>query len=583
MTVTTANPLAFNAKFHQAWPEQQGKGSFRKVTVGNASPLQRSASMSDLRAPDKSVPRSPQGNMSGTFQGGGSTESVDSGLDLDVNAPDGFSHGMGEHPGTDNSGVGRADYLEQLKRAHPLDRGAQSGLYQLQHGEDIEKVLAPVLQRWDTEQPAMNEPLDKTAALTSDTLPSEAQTPPSLVTREQCARDILKDLGVPCSRINELLVRQASSLGGTAVIDACRLLAMPEVKADRLACRGLEKKLDNYLDAAKGDYSGVSRAFACDAFSQLSELKSTIKKTFDTIGRATVQDRLLADETPALQAAVAKKNPGLPPEVLRRSLADLINAQGFSALTKRLEGADASGLLQDTALLPQLAQAADNPKRPPAEKAAEPVKDFVKHLRDVLTAIPMPTIHNDNSARNIVNQDGWYFQGIKDPRPNKAVELVSPPTPACPEVDALEPQPLEQNVEVDENIVASSDAPVGQAVDIEDDAQLREDNPPPPPPPPHSSGLHGASVHPLHGNLMEDLKRNPRYMAAQQVVTVQPPSPQVISEVQNETDEEKNRSTRPVGSTGQRERTSPLTRLAGPIPLGQHASDLRNEKRDAGT
>ena len=580
MTVTTANQLAFNAKFHQAWPEQQGKGSFRKVTVGNASPLQRSASMSDLRAPDKSVPRSPQGNMSGTFQGGGSTESVDSGLDLDVNAPDGFSHGMGEHPGTDNSGVGRADYRELLKRAHPLDPGAQSGLYQLQHGEDIEKVLASVLQRWDTEHPAMNEPLDKTAALMSDTLPSEAQTSPSLVTREQCAREILGDLGVPPTRINDLLHRQASSLGGTAVINACRLLAMPELKADPLARKSLEKNLHNYLHAANGDYSGVSRAFTGDAFSELSKLTSSIEKTFDTIGRATLQNRLLADETPALQAALAKKNPGMSPEVLRRSLADLVNTQAFSALTKRLEGADASGLLQDTALLPQLAQAADNHKRPPADKKTAPNNDFVKHLVDVLGAIKAPVFLNN--VQHTVNQDGWNFQGGKDPRAEKAAEPKSPPAPALPEVRALDRQPLEEIVQVAEEIVASNHAPVEEAVDIEDDAQLREDNPPPPPPP-HSSGLHGASVHPLHGNLMEDLKRNPRYMAAQQVVTVQPPSPQVISEVQNATDEEKNRSTKPVGSTGQRERTSPLTRLAGPIPLGQHASDLRNEKRDAGT
>ncbi|WP_349985370.1 hypothetical protein ABRP17_008000 [Stenotrophomonas sp. WHRI 8082] len=579
MTVTTANQLAFNAKFHQAWPEQQGKGSFRKVTVGNASPLQRSASMSDLRAPDKSVPRSPQGNMSGTFQGGGSTESVDSGFDLDVNAPDGFSHGMGKHPGTDNSGVGRADYLEQLKRAHPLDRGAQSGLYQLQHGEDIEKVLAPVLQRWDTEQPAMNEPLDKTAALTPVTLPGQAQTAPSLLTREQCAREILGDLGVPPTRINDLLHRQASSLGGTAVIDACRLLSTPELKADRLARKTLEKKLDGYLADAKGDYSGVSRSFARDACSALRKLQSSIQKTVDMIGHATLQSRLLADETPALEAALVKKNPGMSPDALRTNLADLINAQGFSALTNRLQGADASGLLQDTALLPQLAQAADNHKRPPADKPAEPVKDFVKQLVDVLSATRVPDIYIDSSQRNIINQDGWNFQGNKDPRPEKALKPESPPTPTLPEIRALEPQLQEQTVQVAEDSVASSHAPA-EAAEIEDEVEVHDDNRPTPPPR-SGSGLHNAPVHALHANLMAGLNKHPLFLAAKQLLTVQSPSPQVISEVQNATDEEENRSTKLVGSTRQRDRTSELKLLDSPIPLGLHASDVRGNRENA--
>lgn len=579
MTVATANSLSFNAKFQQTRPEQQGKASFRNLTVGNASPLQRSASMSDLRIPDESL-QSPQGNMSGTFQDGGSIGSQDSGLDVGISMPSGFSHGMDGHPGAGGNGVGRADYLEQLKRAHPLDPGGESSAHQLQHAKDIQAVLAPLLQRWDTQRPGTNQPSERAAASARDTQPSKAQTAPPLLTREQCARDILGDLGVSRTRINDLLERQASSLGGTAVIDACRLLATPELKADPLARRSLEKKLDRYLDAAKGDYSGVSRAFARDAFSELGELKSSIQKTIDGIGRATLQNGLLADQTPALEAAVAKKNPGMSPDVLRRNLADLINAQGFSALSNRLEGADASGLLQDTALLPQLAQAADNQRRPPADKAAEPVKDFVKQLVDVLSATRVPAIYIDSSPRNIVNQDGWNFHGNEDPRPKKALEPGFPPTPALPEVGTLEPQPLEQNIEVVEHIVGSNH-PLVETVEIEEEVQFCEETQPPPPPPPRSFGLHGAPVHPLHANLMEDLKKHPLYVGAQQVGTAHLP-PRVMSEAPITTDDEEETRNRTTGSTGQREPTLPLTRLAGPIPLGQHASDLRDGKRDAG-
>lgn len=572
MTVSNASPSLFKAHFPQNSGAPKGESSFRPVIIGNRSPLQRSASMNDLHAPDRNRQGSFQGNMSCVFEDSGSVSSLDSGRDVEMTLPSGLRFGMDGRPDAGGNGVGRADYREQLKRAHPLDPAGQSATHQLQHTEDVHNVLASVLQRWDAEHPEMSEPVTNATTPTPVALTSKAQTTTSIQTREQCARDTLTGLGVSPARIDDLLKGQASSRGGAALIDACRLLSMPEVRANGTACKNLEKHLKSYLQAANGDYSGVARSFSGDAFSELSKLTSSIEKTVDTIGRETIQDRLLADETSALMAALARKNPAASPEVLRRSLSDLINTQGFSAFTERLKGADASGLLQDAPLLSQLAQAADNPKRPPADKAATPVGEFVKHLQDVLGAMKAPVFLN--FSPNTVNQNDWKFQGVNDPRPEKAVEPQSQPLPALPEIPALEPQLLERIAEVADELI------------IEDAVPVPDDNPPPPPPPlpqpPMGSGRHGAPVHPLHGNLLKELKENARFIDAQNGV-VRPQEPYQRWDGPLPTDEEEETRNRTIRNAGQRERTLPLTRLAAPIPLGQHASDLPNVKRDAGT
>lgn len=496
----------------------------------------------------------------------------------EMQQPSDLGDGIGMYGGAGGDGPQRADFLLQPDRSHPLDRGGQSPTYQLQHHKDVAHHLSPVTQQWDQQAGATIGLRTATGETPPGALFNEAQTQASNMSREQAARSVLSDLGVPRSEVDALLTRHANSAGGVAVLNACRLLSMTELKADAKARAALVKKLDHYLDADKGRYTGLYRAFGKDASKPLKELQASIDKTVDAIGHSVTKDRLLADSTAALVDALARKNPGMSSEALRSQLPDLINAQAFSAYNKRLDGATASGLLQDAELLPQLVQAAERPQPAPANKAADPVNDFAKHLVSVLGAIKLPDIHVENNARNIVNQDGWNFQGNKDPRPEPAVEVMPPTIKVLPEVDDTDAQSIDEGIDMD----ADDGAEVDKISLNEDEVEIqevkadeeRDDQPL------RTTGRFGAPVHPLLGGLLSDLRQNTRYQNAANG-GAHPNLEHLLAVHPDRTEEEEESAatrTHPDGA-------APLEGLASgalrrPIPLGLHTRDMPELRRD---
>ncbi len=357
----------------------------------------------------------------------------------------GFEDGFGPQDGPDSGGVQRADYLRQPSRRNPLDLGGNAPRYQQQHSQDVFDLLTPATKQWDERANATAGMRSGDGTTRPDALFTTTETEASTMARETAAREVLKELGVSRSEVNALLTRHAATTGGTAVLNACRLLSMPKLKANRQAHAALEKKLERYLEADKGRYTGLYRAFGTDASKPLKQLKECIEATGRTVGPDQINAQLLEDLTPTLVQALAAKNPEMSAEMLRKQLPDLINAQALSALRTRLDRADISGALQDAELLPQLVQAAERPQ-PPANKAADPVGDFAKAMAMVLKAFP--DIHIENNARNIVNQDGWVFQGVKEPPVQTAVKppvqpavepIVQPAVTVVPAV--IEEQP----------------------------------------------------------------------------------------------------------------------------------------------
>ncbi|MBJ7517307.1 MAG: hypothetical protein JHC82_14195 [Stenotrophomonas sp.] len=496
--------------------------------------------------------------------------------------PSGFGDGLGMSDGAGGDGLHRADYPKQIERSHPLDLGRQSFTYQGQHGQDVGRELSSLIQQWDQQAGAIDGVHAPKGATPPDALFSRTQIDASNMSREHCARTVLAGLDVKPVVVETLLRRHARSEGCTAILDACRLLTMPELVADPKAHAKLQKQLKCYLDAARGDYSGVYRPFSHHSSREIKKLTDGVEKTVAAIGYSVVKDRLLADLAPALVHALERKNPGMSSEALRAQLPELINAQAFSALTHRMNNANASGLLQDAALLPQFVESAEKPKPPPAGKPAEPVNDFVKHLVSVLGAIKPPNIHIENNAKQTVSQDGWNFQGNKDPRPEKTAEVVPLALKVLPDVDDAD-----EGIDMAE---VDSESEEIQVEELEVDEPVEEIEPQPEDPPRNErnsgTGRFGAPVHPLHGHLMSDLRQHGGLGSLRKTAVdgfgglpglIQRDQP-VITE---EEDDERGTPRPPhADAASKSDGRSPYQRLATPIPIGMRAHELSGRTRE---
>lgn len=499
-----------------------------------------------------------------TLRHGASLESLNNFLEFgQLDGPSGFGSGFGMGDGAGGDGVQRADYPKQIARHHPLDPGGYSASYQGQHGKDVEGELSPLLQQWDQRARTSR-------ATRADEVFSKAQADASSMSREHCARTVLAGLGVKPDVVETLLRSHAHSEGGTAIINACRLLVMPELIGDPKAHAALQKQLKRYLDAAKGEYSGVYRAFGHDSHKEIEKLKDGIENTVAAMGYPEVKDRLLADLAPALVHALERKNPGMSSEALRGKLPELINAQAFSALTHRMNNANASGLLQDATLLPQLVEGPEASKPPPPAKAAEPVNDFVKHLVSVLGALPK--IRVENNAKQTVNQNDWNFQGNKDPRPEKTGDAVPLTIKALPEVDDADAQALDEGIdmtEADSDVDEEQIDAIGVDEQVEEAVQERED--------PlrtertsSNTGLNGAPVHPLLGSLLSDLRQNSRYQHVANGGAH--PIPEHLASARSVERDEEEEKTVATSVAGKSDRALPFDRLSTPFEPGKQPS-----------
>lgn len=547
---------------------QRATEGFDKVDVANGS-----------LPPTSGAARSPQSNGQPAgfpLRHGASIERLDNLFESgQLDDPSGFGSGLGIGDGDGGDGLHRADYPKQIERSHPLDLGRQSLRYQGQHGQDIARELSSLLQRWDQQAGAIDGRHAPKGATPPDALFSRTQIDESNMSREHCARTVLAGLGIKPDVVETLLRRHARSEGCTAILDACRLLTMPELVADQNAHAKLQKQLASYVRAARGEYSGAYEPFGHDSHKEIKKLKDGVEKTVAAIGYSVVKDRLLADLTPALVHALERKNPGMSSEALRGKLPELINAQAFSALTHRMNNANASGLLQDAALLPQFVESAEEPKPPPAGKPAEPVNDFVKHLVSVLGAIKPPNIHIENNAKQIVNQDDWNFQGNKDPRPEKTADAVPLTIKALPEVDDLEEQALDEGIDMTE---VDSETEEMQVEELEVEKQVEEDETAREDPPRNErssgTGRFGAPVHPLLGSLLSDLRQNARY---QHVANggAHPIPENLVSarSVEQDEDEEETVASSARGfNMDKSDRASAFGRLAAPFEPGKQPS-----------
>ncbi|MDR6092756.1 hypothetical protein [Stenotrophomonas sp. SORGH_AS_0321] len=548
---------------------------FDNVSIGNgALPVASAAARS---------PQSQGGVAGFALRRSPSVDTLDSLQFGPTHDDTGLGGGLGLDDGAGGDGVQRADYPNQIARSHPLDPGNQSPTYQCQHGQDLAHELPTLLQAWDQQAAAISGLGAPRGPTPPDALFSRQQTEASTNSREHCARTVLARLGVGEAVVETLLRRHARTEGATAILDACRLLSMPELLADPKAHAKLEKQLKVYLRAARGDYTGVYRAFSYDSHKELDKLKKGIDNTvYDTIGYSVVKDRLLADLAPALVHALARKNPGMSSEALRGQLPNLINTQAFSALRQRMNNSSPSGLLQDAPLLPQFVESAEEAKPPPAAKAADPVNDFVKHLVSVLGAIKPPTIHIENNARQVVNQDGWNFQGNRDPRPERAVDTMPLPIKTLSEVDDTDAESIDEGIDMSADDDAEVEVEVDNVSLNEEDVETREV----PPdqerddPPLRTPGRFGAPVHPLHGSLMSDLINNARYQRVAEG-GAHPNLGHLLAVHPDRTEEEEDATTHT-----HRERTATSAGrvsddyLRRPIPPGLHVRDMPELQRD---
>ena len=572
-------------------PPSAGNG-FDNVGVGNGAIPLTSAARMNGRDGGLHAGQSPHSHgMAAGFplRQSASLESLAAPSDFgQIHDPSGLAGSFGTGGGDGGDGLHRADYLNQIERTHPLDPGRQSPRYQGQHGQDIARELSSLIHQWDQRAGAIDGLRTPQGATPPDELFSRTQIDESSMSREHCARTVLAGLGVKPVVVETLLRRHARSEGCTAILDACRLLTMPELVADPKAHVKLQKQLKCYLDAARGEYSGVYRPFGHHSSKEIKKLTDGVEKTVAAIGYSVVKDRLLADLAPALVHALERKNPGMSSEALRGQLPELINAQAFSALTHRMNNANASGLLQDAALLPQFVETAQEPKPPPAVKAADPVNDFVKHLVSVLGAIKPPTIHIENNARQTVNQDGWNFQGNKDPRAETAVEVMPLPIEKLLEVDDAEEQALDEGIDMTEVDSETDEIQIDEEEEAEVQDEEVEPQPGNPPRNQRSSGMgrFGAPVHPLHVDLMSDLRQHGGLGSLRKTAAdgfgglpelIQRDQP-VITE---EEDDEWGAPRLPhADAAGKSDGRTSYQRLATPIPMGMHAHELSGRTRE---
>ena len=328
---------------------------------------------------------------------------------------------------------------------------------------------------------------------------------------------------MPADTVRAVLDGERSA-GGRAIMDACRLLSMPEVREQEQVKADLERSLRRYIKSAGGDYSGAYSALGDHTHDECKALATCIEDSVARIGPQRVRDRLLEDMAPAILDVMARKNPGACAGELRGRLAELLNVQGFSGYKALMDGATGQQLLHVVELLPNFIESAEKPARPPANDrdvapptAVRPVADPTADVTRILTALQgvLPPIHIGNIGNNIGNNNGFRGKNFG----NAKIEWPTLPLrsePAFERLASREEPPVDRPV-VHTEQRAISHVPVVDEEHVQQTTTQDVSSPPPPPPPspPGSPVPPAARTRLLH--LPETLSKEVLDQALQQV------------------------------------------------------------------
>lgn len=394
----------------------------------------------------------------------------------------------------DGDDINRAAYRAPLARSNPLDNAPRPAGPCAAHVLAVGTSLAPLLNEWG----GLDARVADARTIAGGTLqvshlydPEQVRT--ALSPRETHTRAVLGDLKTSADIIRAVLDSERSA-GGRAIIDACRLLSMPEVREHAQVVAALEEALRCYIKRAEGDYSGNYKAFGHRSHEECKALEACIKDSIAKIGPQQVRDRLLKDMAPAILDTMARKNPGVCAGELRGRLAELLNVQGFSAYKGLLDSATGQELLHVAELLPNLIESAEKPARPPANErdaapptAVRPTADPIADVARILKALQgvLPPIHIGNIGNNNGNNNGFRGKNFG----NAKIEWPTMPLrsePAFERLASREEQPVERPV-VHTEQRAIVRVPVADRVDedrhVEQATAQQAFSPPPPPPP----------------------------------------------------------------------------------------------------
>lgn len=399
-------------------------------------------------------------------------------------------------------GVNRAAYRAPLARSNPLDNAPPPAGPCAAHVLAVGTSLAPLLNEWRTLDARVAAARNTAGgALQVSDLYDPQQIRAALSPGETHTRAVLGELNVHADIISAVLDSERSA-GARAIMDACRLLSMPEVRGQEQVKTGLEHALRCYIKRADGDYSGTYKALGHHAHDEYKALAACIKDSVARIGAQQVRDRLLKDMAPGILDTMARKNPGVCAGELRGRLAELLNVQSFSGYKALLEGASGANLLRVAELLPNFIESAEKPARPPANDrdaappvpvrpVADPIADVARILKALQGVLPPITVSN------IGNNNGFRGKNFG----NAKIEGQTMPLrsePAFERFAARVEQPVEQPAEqpvVQTQQRAMVQVPVTDEGHIEQTTTEEVSPPPPPPPPPASDPVTPVARH----------------------------------------------------------------------------------------
>ncbi|PKH73896.1 hypothetical protein CXF96_10310 [Stenotrophomonas sp. Betaine-02u-21] len=333
----------------------------------------------------------------------------------------------------DDTGFARAHHRAPLDRIDPSDihRGAAnvSGA----HVQSVRTTLAPLINELEARVSAASAKKGTGPLNVSPDLYTAEQVKEAGNKRAACARTVLGEMGVAPAAIQSVDSNRRSA-GGRAIIDACRLLAMPEAHDTRTRgpTEALRAALATYIKKADGDYTGVYKAFGADAYPQLQKLAACVESSIAAIGRDRVEQRLLIDMAPAMLDVASRKYPGLCASQLAQMLPEMMNPQAFSALLSKLENCSGTQLLHMIEESLQFLDPIKQPDRqPPAQKPvsrpatpADPL-DQLERIVGMFKGVFPPIINNvSNIGNNNGNNNGNHVERLNYGRNRSRDDVV---------------------------------------------------------------------------------------------------------------------------------------------------------------
>ncbi len=325
----------------------------------------------------------------------------------------------------DSTSLYRADFRRLPDRINPLDARDTVAPSQSRHARDVNAVLGPIVRAFEAlDAPIASARKQGSGPVDITDVYSCNEIVASEYRRDASARIVLGSMGISADVVEDI-VENFRMLGVEGIMDACRLLAMPEAKHAEQAqlAASLEQAVKDYIKAAGGDYTGAYKAYSKDASRELEKLQSAVKSGIAHLGSEVVRQRLMTDLAPAVLDVMARKNPGVCLSALRGQLPALLNTQAFSSYRELMKTAHGAEVLHRAELLPQFIQSASAEAQPPAKRTdtppsrpeeappRNPIDDVVR----ILQALPQVVFNPKNKVGDMGcnSGNGGDRHGIK--------------------------------------------------------------------------------------------------------------------------------------------------------------------------